>query len=233
MPTYGIIISLAILVCVLLGEKRVKKDGHDLNLLWNLALVAIFSGLVGARLYHVVDLWEYYSIDPKTILYFWRGGLGIWGGLIGAFVASVVYLKLAAKKEKPAYWLDLMAGVVPLGQALGRWGNFFNQENFGIPTTLPWGIIIDRLPGQKFHPLFLYESILDLTLFFILSKFTRDSGKVVVLYLIGYSLIRFFLEFLKMNSWKIGGMAVAQIVSVTVCTVTLTYAIYLFRPRRL
>ena len=224
MSIYGFIISFAILTCLLLGEKRIATK--DIGFYWNLALVTIISGLIGARVYHVIDFWGYYSADPIKVLYFWRGGLGIWGGIIGAFICSSLYIKL--KKERLVYWLDLMAGILPLGQAIGRWGNFFNQENFGYPTTLPWGIYINSVPGQKFHPLFLYESLLSLILFLILNKFTRGSGKVIVLYLFGYSVIRFFLEFLRIDPWIINDINVAQFVSVVV---TLLCALYLIRPR--
>jgi len=217
---YGFIISFAILVCLLLAEKR--ATAKNAGFFWNLALITIVSGLIGARIYHIIDFWSYYSTDPIKVLFFWRGGLGIWGGIIGAFICGSFYIKL--KKEGFAYWLDLMAGVLPLGQAIGRWGNFFNQENFGYPTTLSWGIYIDGIPGQKFHPLFLYESLLNLILFLVLNKFKPGSGKVIVLYLLGYSTIRFFLEFLRMDPWIFNDINIAQLVSVVV---TLACALYL------
>jgi phosphatidylglycerol:prolipoprotein diacylglycerol transferase len=228
---YGFLISLAIFVCLILGEKQVRQSGKDEKLFWNLALVSVISGFVGARIYHVIDLWAYYSVNPVKILYLQNGGLGIWGAIIGGLVGSALYLKF--KKADATYWLDLIAGLVPLGQTIGRWGNYFNQENFGQPTTLPWGITIDKLPGQKVHPLFLYESILDLILFFVLLKFKRGSGKVVALYVVGYSTIRFLLEFIKMDPWVVNGINVAQFVCLAAIAVTLGYVIHLIRPRRI
>lgn len=220
---YGILITVAILICVLAAEKKVKSDGKPENTFWNISLLAVVLGIIGSRLYHVIDLWHYYSLEPVKIFYVWNGGLGIWGGIILALTGLLIFLKI--KKEPVLYWLDLAASVLPLGQAIGRWGNFFNQENLGLPTSLPWGISIEpnnRPIGytnfESFHPLFLYESILNLFLFialyFIGKKFKRGNGIITYFYLTGYSIIRFFIEFLRINPWRVFGYNTAQMICI-------------------
>lgn len=137
------------------------------------------------------------------------------------------------------YWLDLGSVVLPLGQAIGRWGNLFNQEIFGAPTNLPWGIYIkpENRPSNftnfnKFHPLFLYESILNLLLFLILltlyRKFSKTSPKGVFLslYLGGYAIIRFYLEYLRIETWKIGNLNVSQCISILVLAFSILFIKY-------
>ena len=240
---YGILISTAILVCILIVEKRAKDLGKAPSIVWDLATTAILSGLIGARIYHVLDYWQYYSAQPSKVFHFWEGGLGIWGGIFGAFLGISIYLKLRTKKygsESTLLWLDLIAGVAPLGQAIGRLGNYFNHENFGMPTTLPWGIYIDPqhrpenyANSSTFHPLFLYEGILDVLLCFLLNREAKNhnygQGYILGFYLLGYSLIRFLLEFLKVNPWKFDGIPVAQIVSVATIVATIVF----LRTRRL
>jgi phosphatidylglycerol---prolipoprotein diacylglyceryl transferase len=227
-PLYGLVVTLGIVVCILFVEKFSK-----LQKTWDVAFYGILGGMIGARLYHVLDLWSYYSINPVKILFIWQGGLGIWGGIFGA--AAGIWLYCLLNRDRIWFWLDLTAISAPIGQAIGRLGNFINQENYGLPTTLPWGIYIDpanRLPGfenfSHFHPLFLYEAILLLFIFgFMLTlrkKLVPGSGKLICLYLAGYSVIRFFLEFLRINPWKIAGIPTAQIICAVVfvcCTIRL------------
>lgn len=209
---YGLIISIAIFVSIKVAEKIIEKENEDI--LWGLSLWAIVTGIMGARLYHVLDYFDFYFKSPMKIFYIWDGGLGILGAILGGAVGISVYLKIKGKKILP--WLDLISVVMPLGQSIGRWGNFFNKEIFGKPTTLPWGIYIspEKRPlmffqNEKFHPLFIYESILNLILFIILYRTYRKnrnelkSGFFTSLYLIGYSVIRFALEFLRIDPWAI------------------------------
>ena len=159
-------------------------------------------GLAGARLYHVIDQWDYYWLHPGQIVMLWRGGMGIFGGILGGLVG----LWWQAKTWKN--WLKLAdAGAVglALGQVIGRWGNYFNQELYGKPTSLPWAIyikpenrLIEVINFDYFHPLFLYESLWCLIIFIILIKainrykYKIGSGQVLVLYLGLYGLGRFF-----------------------------------------
>jgi phosphatidylglycerol:prolipoprotein diacylglycerol transferase len=164
----------------------------------------------------------------------WQGGLGIWGGIFGALLG----LFMSTRKTRKLFaYVDIFAVGAPLAQAIGRWGNYFNKELFGLPTNLPWGIYIPfefRPPINKyfdhFHPLFLYESLLCLILFVFLYKiFSRQKlfGKVIspgnigIIYLIGYSFIRFFLEFLRTDPWKLVGVPVASLVAIVIVPILL------------
>lgn len=234
---YGIIISIAIFISIKTAERFIEKE--DEGTLWELSLWAVISGIIGARLYHVIDYLDYYLKNPVKMLFLWNGGLGIFGAIFGGAIGSMIYLKVKGKKILP--WLDIISVATPLGQALGRWGNFFNHEIFGKPTTLPWGVYISPenrpvifLRNEKFHPLFIYESILNLILFIFLystyqKKHTRlKSGFFTASYLIGYSVIRFSLEFLRIDPWTIQlptglTLNVAQTISILLIILSFTF----------
>lgn len=216
---YGIIISTAAFIAIFIGDRLAKKRELNSYLLWGASLWGIGTGLIGARLYHVIDFWTYYSQNLLGIFMIWRGGMGILGGMIFGLAGGVYYLK---KNNQHIFeWLDIAGVVMPLAQAIGRWGNYFNQEIFGRPTSLPWGIFIDleNRPvyyneATKFHPLFLYESLLNFTLFCFLYKTFNEKkcepGQLFFGYLGGYSIMRFLLEFMKTEPWRIYGVNVAQ-----------------------
>lgn len=208
---YGLLVATGALVALLISEKLVKKEGGNPEILWGLAFWTLLAGVTGARLYHVASMWTYYSENLLLIPQIWLGGLGIWGGLAGGVAASAIYLK--TKKERFLDWMNIIAVSVPLAQAVGRLGNYFNHEIYGSPTNLPWGIY-----PEKVHPLFLYESVLNLALFAILLKrYRRGSKTTLYEYLAGYATIRFFLEFLRINPqevWEISGLNIAQVISI-------------------
>lgn len=227
MSAYGIIISLSIYIAAYLTEKDAKKTGNNPNVVWDLLLVGVISGIIGARIYHVISEWSYYLQNPQNILKIWNGGLAFYGALILAIPAILFYLK--RKNIAALDYLDLIAINIPLAQAIGRIGNFLNQELYGLPTNLPWKIYISpekRLTGVEnynyFHPLFAYEMVLNLFLFYFLKNvFIKNikavgTGLIIYLYLAGYSLIRFFLEFLRIQSWQVYSVNVAQIISLSV-----------------
>ena len=214
-----------------LAHYEMKRRGEDPSHIWNLLALGVILGLIGARLYHVIDLWSYYSQNPVEIAAIWHGGQGIYGALIGALAALFIYVRW--KKLNLAMYADVGVIGFLLGQAVGRWGNFFNQEIFGPPTSLPWGISIDfakvvqhapqyaaqYTSSLRFHPLFLYESLLSflgvIALLYMSRRF-KDwlrPGDIAFMYGIWYPTERFFLEFLRIGPWKIGGIATAQWVS--------------------
>lgn len=222
---YGLLISLSIISCLFVVRSFVKSKDSDI--FWGLAFWSLLFGIIGARLYHVIGNIPYYSTNLLKVFEVTKGGLGIWGAILGGAMGVFIYLKI--KKQDVLSWFDLIAVSLPLGQAVGRWGNFFNQEIFGLPTNLPWGIFIkpENRPAsfsnfEKFHPLFLYESVLNFVLFialFSLYKRKKDafrSGTFLVIYLSFYSTIRFFLEYLRIDSWKVSGLNVSQCVSILV-----------------
>jgi prolipoprotein diacylglyceryl transferase len=171
---YGLTIALGIIICIFLTEKLCKNKGLDTSILWELSFWLILVGVVGARVYHVVDMWEAYSQNLIAALYVWNGGVSIFGALLAGIPTAALYLR--SKKQNVLEWLDIFSVVAPLGQAIGRWGNVFNNE---------------------LMPFALYESAADLVLFGLLYLIYRQkprSGIVLAVYLIGYLLIRILLQ---------------------------------------
>lgn len=228
---YGIIIMLGVVSAGWLATKEAKRRGLDPEIVWDGIIWVIIGGIIGARLWHIftptpTDIENglttlYYLTHPLDALNIRRGGLGVPGAVIGGGLA--IFALARRKKMDVAVWLDVAAPGVALAQAIGRWGNFVNQELYGPPTDLPWGIFIEpqyRLPGYAeythFHPLFLYESLWNLMnmaiLLFIGRRF-RDKlipGDIILSYLIIYPLGRFLLEFIRLDSAEIAGINANQ-----------------------
>jgi len=239
---YGILIVTGVLLGTVYASWRARQDGEDPEHAWNGLTVAIILGIIGARIYHVFSEpmggmlgWSYYREHPIEVLYIWQGGLGIYGAVVGGALGVLIYAWRA--RLRPLQWLDYGAPGLALGQAIGRWGNFINQELYGPPTNLPWGLIIDpehRImpyndlsaypPDTLFHPTFLYESLWCLLLFIALALIGqryRDKlleGDILLGYVIGYPLGRFFIEYLRPDAWMIGPIAAAQLFAI-VCVV--------------
>ncbi len=209
---YGILISCGILFGIAVATYRAKKEGLYSDVIVDLALLAVPAAIVGARAYYVIFSWDYYSKNINQILNIRQGGLAIHGGIIaGVFVGY-----LFCRYKKIDFWTlaDVVAPSIILGQAIGRWGNFANQEAHGGPTDLPWGIVID---GVKVHPTFLYESIWNFGVFCFLlyySKKKKYNGQIFILYIILYSIARFFIEGLRTDSLMFGPFRVAQLISI-------------------
>lgn len=209
---YGLMIGLGVLAAIELASRRWRDRGGDPNDMWTIAVWAVPAGLIGARLYHVITDWKTYFGDggrPIEALYLWKGGLGIPGG-IALGVAVGVYVGYRKGIRLPV-GLDAVAPALPLAQAIGRLGNYFNQEVFGRPTTLPWGLEIDlqHRPAQyvafeTFHPTFLYEALWNLALMGALIWIDRRKvlrpGNVFVLYVGGYGLGRLWVESLRSDA---------------------------------
>ena len=216
---YGIMITTGILAALGIAFIEAKKRGEASTHVINMALIVVPLGAIGARLYHVIDQWEYYIHNPGMII--GGQGLGIFGAIIGGAIGLFIYTRW--RTLGTLRWLDIVAPGLVLAQAIGRWGNFFNQELYGYPTNLPWGIYIDpshRLLGYEsfshFHPLFLYESLWNLlgfTVLMIVGRKLRSrlrDGDIFFLYVIHYGVGRFFLEGLKIDVWTLGGVPTAR-----------------------
>ncbi|MEL7235837.1 MAG: prolipoprotein diacylglyceryl transferase, partial [Chloroflexota bacterium] len=242
---YGIIIVLAMLVAANVAARLAAVDGRDPEHIWGALTWAIIPGIVLARLWFVtfppstseLTAADYYSnfFDVNNgAIAIWSGGLSIFGAVIGGFGGAYIYFRRNGLAV-PA-WVDIAAVALPLGQAIGRWANFINQELYGTVTTLPWGIPI---PGDKrvfpfestvdypvdgtlFHPLFLYESIWSLIAFIVLlNLFMRNRkqmtpGNLFLLYLMQYSVIRFLLEFLRLEVSVVAGFNLSQVVTIVI-----------------
>jgi phosphatidylglycerol---prolipoprotein diacylglyceryl transferase len=214
---YGVMITLGVIAAITLSGIEAKRRGQATEHLLNMALIVLPLGIIGARLYHVIDEWSFYSQNPALII--GGRGLGIFGAVIGGAVGLIVYTKW--KKLGTLTWMDIVAPGLILAQAIGRWGNFFNQELYGPPADLPWAIYIDpahRIAGYEafshFHPLFLYESIWNalgcIMLLLVGRRFRLLSGDIFFLYVIYYSVGRFFLEGLKIDVWTVSGIPTAR-----------------------
>ncbi len=219
---YGILISIGVILGTILALREAKRVGVDENAFIDLLLFAIPAAVIGARAYYVIFSWDYYKDNPIQILNFRGGGLAIHGAIIAAVITAVIF----TRKRNLDFWqiADIAAPSLALGQAIGRWGNFINQEAYGIPTDLPWGIMVN---GVKVHPTFLYESIGDFLIFLFLIWYRRKkvkvSGEVFLLYIVLYSTVRFFVEGLRIDSLMLGPIRVAQLVSVVSIIVGLVY----------
>ncbi|HBD63198.1 MAG TPA: prolipoprotein diacylglyceryl transferase [Clostridiales bacterium] len=209
---YGVLISLGVLLGVFFALKECRRIGFKEDNLLDFLLIAIPAAIVGARIYYVVFSWDYYSQNISEIINIRNGGLAIHGALIAGIIVSILFCK--RRKVNPLLLLDILMPSVALGQSIGRWGNFINQEAHGGPTDLPWGIVVN---GQKVHPTFLYESIITLCIFIFLTWFRKNKkttdGQVLALYLTLYSAGRFFIEGLRTDSLMFFGMRIAQLVS--------------------
>ncbi len=224
---YGLLIASAVLIGVTLSTYLAKKRGVNPDLISDLAIWLVVAAIPSARLYYVAFEWDKYANNPAEALAIWHGGIAIHGAIIGGAIAALIFAKL----NKVPFWqlADLVAPSLILGQAIGRWGNFFNSEAFGRPTDLPWKLYIplaQRPPGytqfEYFHPTFLYESLWNLGVFAILmvlffrglrGKPALKLGTLFLTYLMCYSLGRFWIEGLRMDSLMLGPLRIAQVVS--------------------
>ena len=226
---YGLIIAAAMLVCFLLAVKQAKKNKFSPDLVYDLMFVTLPCAIVGARLYYVAFKWDYYSEDLTRIFDTRNGGLAIYGGVIAVLFGYWVMCRI--RKIPYSTVLDYLAPLLPLGQAIGRWGNFFNQEAFGTTTTLPWGMTSSEIRNylatncptldstMPVHPTFLYESLGNIILvciLFYLRKHSKYAYETSAVYFIGYGILRFFVEGLRTDSLYISGTAIraSQLLSV-------------------
>lgn len=214
---YAVFIVTGIMLAVLLCSWLTKQRGEDPEIILDMAPWVVFGAIIGARLYYVILEWERFGDDPLGALNFRSGGLTIHGAIIAGALVIWVYSRL--RGDSPWFWVDIIAPGVALGQAVGRWGNWANQEAFGTPTDLPWAVTIDpsrRPPAYEefatFHPTFLYESIFNLVFAMALSWLVVKgpgfrwfrNGFVLGIYLIGYGLVRLPLESIRTDSLYIG-----------------------------
>ena len=209
---YALCIILGIVAAVWLGERRFVSRGGQPGAVSDVALWAVPFGIVGGRLYHVVTDPQLYFVDgqnPWNAFAVWRGGLGIWGAIALGAVGAWIGARRAGISLSELAWA--LAPAIPLAQAIGRWGNWFNQELFGRPTSLPWGLSIDpehRPVGYEsattFHPTFLYESLWDLgvagLVIWVGNRFRLTGGQLFTVYLMGYTLGRAWIEYLRIDT---------------------------------
>ncbi len=224
---YGLLIATAVLIGVTLSQYLAKLRDVNPDLLGDLVVWLVLAAIPGARLYYVLFEWEQYQQNPIDMIAIWKGGIAIHGAIIGGAIAALIFARL----NKISFWqlADLVAPSLILGQAIGRWGNFFNSEAFGSPTDLPWKLYIppqNRPPElvnfDYFHPTFLYESVWNLMVFGLLiflffrglrGKPQLKIGTLSLVYMAAYSSGRIWIEGLRTDSLMLGPLRIAQFVS--------------------
>lgn len=228
---YGIILMSGAVAGAYLADRLAQRRKLNVDFLWDSLFWIIAAGILGARLWHVLTpppsmveagiTTQYYLTHPLEALAVWRGGLGIPGAVIGGVLA--LYYMCKRHKQNFLEWVDVIAPALALGQAIGRWGNFVNQELYGAPTDLPWAVTIapaNRLPEfadqATYHPIFLYESLWSLGTVFLLVWLIRaygdklKDGDVFLVYLMAYPIIRILLDFLRLDASEVAGVNANQ-----------------------
>jgi len=235
---YGIIIGLGIALGFYLASKEENRLGLPKDTFSDLLIWAIPIALISARLYYVLFEWEYYSQNPGAIIQIWNGGIAIHGALIGSVITAIVF----TRKRKLSFWklADIAAPSIILGQAIGRWGNFINQEAHGGEVTrsflenlhLP-NFIVNQMyiDGVYYHPTFLYESIWNLlgfALLLLLRKVNPKRGELFLSYVIWYSVGRFFIEGMRTDSLMLPGdfLRIAQVLSLSLIAIAVILFVY-------
>lgn len=221
---YSVIIITGIILGTLLAQRLAKQRDEDPEKIADLAVWLVVGAIPFARLYYVLFEWERYAQGPWwKVFAIWEGGIAIHGAILGGMIAAYLF----AKKTKSNFWklADICAPALALGQAIGRWGNFFNSEAFGVPTDLPWKLYIPPewrptafIANNYFHPTFLYESLWNLMVMSILlwlfKKFPNwGQGTIAATYAVLYGIGRFWIEGLRTDSLYLGSVRMAQVVS--------------------
>lgn len=243
---YGFLIACAVLIGITLSQFLAGKRNVNPELIGDFALWLVLGAVPCARLYYVLFEWKNYANNPAEIFAIWHGGIAIHGAILGGIAAMLIFGRL----NRISFWqlADVVAPAVILGQAIGRWGNFFNSEAFGRPTDLPWKLYIppaQRPPGYQafeyFHPTFLYESLWNIGVFVLLmvifwrgirGRWSLKMGTVALVYAIAYSLGRVWIEGLRMDSLMLGPLRIAQIVSLVGVFIGVAGLVWLYGLKR-
>ena len=255
---YGMLIMAGVIGATLLSYYQAKKKELDANIIFDSLTWIVIGGIIGARIWHILTppasmveqgiTTYYYLTHPLDAIAIWRGGVGIPGAVAGGALAFYLY----ARKRGISFglWADIFAPGLALGQAIGRWGNFINQEVYGSPSDLPWAITIDpehRLPEfmdvATYHPLFLYESLFNLAnmgiLLWLSHRFSDKlkNGDVFLSYLVTYPVYRFFMEYLRLDNSYVGGINANQTMMIVIALLAGGFLIWrhrddIFSPKK-
>ena len=247
---YGIAYAVGLAVTYWVVSSEVRRRGLSQAILANGFIIVAIAALIGGRLYHVIDQWALYKDDPLKIVLPPYSGLGVYGGIVTGFLAGIAYARY--KKQSIWTWADCAAPGILIMQGIARWGNFANQELYGPPTNLPWGIAIqcaNRTPtyacppgsdpaatlGQHFQPLFLYESISGILGCIVLLWIARHvprlrPGDIVLLFFVWYGTTRFLLEPFRSNNWLFFGIPTASIISAVFVLAAIVTLAWRHRP---
>ncbi len=227
---YGIIIAAGIVVGVWIAIMQAKKNGYSADLIFDFMLIALPLSIVCARIYYVAFEWDYYSQHPEEIIQVWNGGIAIYGAIIGGIIAAIILSKW--KKFPLPKLLDFAGPGLVMGQVIGRWGNFVNQEAYGAKVTDPALMFFPyavKVQEQWYMATFFYESMWNIGVFILLmwySKRYKHDGNVFAMYLIGYGIGRFWIEAVRVQTLNIGSVPVSQVVSAIIIGAGLFYILY-------
>ncbi|MGI0482921.1 prolipoprotein diacylglyceryl transferase [Geminocystis sp. CENA526] len=243
---YGFLIASAVLIGVFIAQKLGKYRNIDPDLISDLILWIVVGAIPMARIYYVLFEWQNYAQHPQDIIAIWKGGIAIHGAIIGGIIASLIFSKI----NRQSFWqlADVIAPSLILGQAIGRWGNFFNSEAFGIPTNQPWKLYIppnnrplEYINFEYFHPTFLYESLWNLGVFILLiylffwsikNNNKLKDGSIFLSYLITYSLGRVWIEGFRTDSLMFGFLRIAQVVSLSSIVLGIMGLVWLYGVKK-
>ena len=236
---YGVFIALAIVTGFVITYNYSKKKQMSTEHVFNLLFLIVVFGVIGGRIGHIIGDLGYYSDNPSELYKIWHGGLAIHGVLLASIFVVYVYSRI----QRLSFWLltDSIVFSLPLMQAIGRWGNYFNQELYGLPTDVSWGIPIEAgrrvaayATEQYFHPLFLYESMLMLLVFIclviIVPSVKLKTGALTLLYFLIFPVIRFSLDFFRIEMLSIGPLLLTQWISILLFVTAAFLLIRLYRP---
>ncbi|BAQ60161.1 prolipoprotein diacylglyceryl transferase [Geminocystis sp. NIES-3708] len=239
---YGFLIASAVVIGVIIAQKLGEYRNINPDLISDLVIWLVIGAIPAARIYYVLFEWENYAQHPQDIIAIWQGGIAIHGAIIGGVIAALIFSKI----NHQSFWelTDVIAPSLILGQAIGRWGNFFNSEAFGIPTNVPWKLYIppqnrpfEYIDFNYFHPTFLYESLWNIGVFILLISIffwnikhnnNLKNGTISLVYLIAYSLGRVWIEGFRTDSLMVGFLRIAQIVSLSAITFGIFGLIWLY-----
>ena len=243
---YGVIIMFGAVLAAWLSSVEAKRRGYNPEIIWDVMPWLLIAGIIGARIWHILTppasmvamgiTTKYYLTHPLDAINIRAGGLGIPGAVMGGALALWLYTR--KKKLSFASWVDIIAPGLALAQAIGRWGNFINQELYGAPTDLPWAIFIEpryRLPEYSdigyYHPMFFYEflwNLMNMAVLLILGRKMKDKlfrGDIFLIYLMIYPTGRFFLEFVRLDPSNVGGINVNQTIMAVIAVLALVFFI--------
>lgn len=234
--TYGLLITLGLIIAVIYGYKQCKVNSLDTDDFFNMLILAIPVSIICARAYYVIFSWDQYKNDILSIFDIRSGGLAIYGGVIGAAAVVIIYCR--KKKINIGVVLDMLAVGLLIGQAIGRWGNFVNGEAFGTVTDLPWAMTIEsdgQITAENVHPTFLYESVwnaLGIIVLLVYKRHTLFNGELFCGYMAWYGLGRMFIEGLRTDSlYLFGTVRVSQMLAVL--TFAVGICVIIIRRRRM
>ena len=256
---HGFLSFIAVGGATFMVGRWARKANVDPDIIYNVAVFAIVGGIIGARFVHVADNWDFYSDNPGNAFQVWAGGISVWGGILGGWLGGLAYAIIynafnprSASKVPIGRVMDLAAPAVIIAQAIGRVGDFINGEHWSKATDLPWGWVftdfnspgfqgpplsrtdVDWDPTQATHPSVAYEAIGDVLIFMILWKLRgrfSPHGSLWMIYLTLYAMMRFGVQFLRIDEEKFWGLQQAHIIAIIVVAVTVPWMVYYMRRR--